>query len=87
MNIFDDDDNDNDDDDENQNGHNSANFQARTSSFCMVVDLDNTYRMMPMMMIMMMVTMMMIKRTMMMIKRRMMMKMVIAISRTCQIKF
>ena len=41
----DDDDNDEDvDDDENyQNGHNSANFQARTSKVYMVVDLDNTY--------------------------------------------
>ena len=28
----------------NQNGHNSANFQSRTSRVCMVVYLDNTYR-------------------------------------------
>ena len=33
-----------DDNDEKQNGHNSSNFQARISRFCMVVDLDNTYR-------------------------------------------
>ena len=45
-----DDDDDNDDesedddelDDEDQNGNNSANFQARSSRFCMVIDQDNT---------------------------------------------
>ena len=29
-------------DDEDQNGHNSANFQARSLTFCMVIDLDNS---------------------------------------------
>ena len=50
----DDDGNDNDDnddvdehDDDDQNGHSghySANFQARSSRFCMVIDLYNTNR-------------------------------------------
>ena len=39
------------------NGHNSANFEATTSRFCIVIDLNITYRMMiTMMMIMMMKT-------------------------------
>ena len=40
----DDDDSDDDDelDDEDQNANNSANFQARSSRFCMIIDLDNT---------------------------------------------
>ena len=29
---------------QNLNGRKSANFQAKTSRFCMVVDLDNIYR-------------------------------------------
>ena len=50
---FDDDDNNDDDDD---NSSNSVNFQARTSIFCMEVDLHNTCNMilMKMMIIMMM---------------------------------
>ena len=32
-----------------QNGHNSANFEATTSRFCMVKGLNETYRMMMMM--------------------------------------
>ena len=40
-----------------QNGHNSANFEATTSRFCIVIDLNKLYRMMiTMMMIMMMKT-------------------------------
>ena len=44
------------------NGHNSANFEATTSRFCMVIDLNEMYRIMMrmMMMTMMMVMMMMI---------------------------
>ena len=38
----DDDDYDNEHNDEDQNCHNSANFQARRSRFCMVIDLHNT---------------------------------------------
>ena len=45
---FDDDNGDNDDnndddehDGEDQNGHNSDNFQARKSRFCMVIELHN----------------------------------------------
>ena len=37
-----------------QNGHNSANFEATISRFYMVIDLNDTYRVM-MMMIMTMV--------------------------------
>ena len=42
----DDDYNDDDDEhnDEDQNCHNSANFQARRSRFCMVIGLHNTQR-------------------------------------------
>ena len=40
--ISDDDDEDDDNDDENDNSHNSFNFQARTSGFSIVVDLDST---------------------------------------------
>ena len=65
LNEQDDDDNDHDNDDDNDNDdeydedethHNSANFEATTSRFCMVIDLNETYRMMTttMMMIMMM---------------------------------
>ena len=50
------DDNDNHDDDNNddydENGHKLANFQARTSRFSIAFDLDNTCRMMIMIMIM-----------------------------------
>ena len=35
---------DDDKDDENQNGHNSVNFEATTSRFCMVIDINDTYR-------------------------------------------
>ena len=38
--------------------HNSANFEATTSRFCMVVDINETYRMMMTMMTMMMMMMM-----------------------------
>ena len=38
----DDDDYDNEHNDEDQNCHNSANFQARRSRFCMVWNLNNT---------------------------------------------
>ena len=40
--------------------HNSVNFDARTSRFCMEVDLYNTYNMILMKMMMMIMTMMMI---------------------------
>ena len=53
-----------------QNDHNSDNFEAITSQFCMVIDLNETYRMK--MTIMMM--------TMMMMMRRMMMKMKLIIT-------
>ena len=43
--------------------HNSANFEATTSRFCMVIDLNETY-----MMMMMTTTMMMIMMMMMMMK-------------------
>ena len=39
----DDDDNDNDDYDDNDYICNSVSFQARTSRFCMEIDLDNNY--------------------------------------------
>ena len=38
-----DDDDDDDDDDENETNHNSANFEATTSRFCMVIDINDTY--------------------------------------------
>ena len=41
-----------------QNSHNSANFQARTSIFCMEVDLDNIKGITEMMMLMIMMIMM-----------------------------
>ena len=47
---------DDDNDDSDDYSSNSVNFQARTSIFCMEVDLDNTYNMM---MIMLMTMMMM----------------------------
>ena len=49
----DDDDNDDDDeknDDEDETNHNSVNFEAITSRFWMVIDLNETYRMMMTMM-------------------------------------
>ena len=39
---YDDNDDDNELDEEDQICNNSANFQARNSRFCTVVDLDNT---------------------------------------------
>ena len=39
---YDDNDYNSDDDDEDQNGNNSANFQARSSRCCVVIDVDNT---------------------------------------------
>ena len=65
----DDSDDDNEVDDDDQICNKSGNFQARSSRFSMVIDLDNTQRMIPTMMIMMMVVMMM-----MMIMMNMMMK-------------
>ena len=47
-----------DDDDENKTNYNSANFKATTSRFCMVIDINEMYRMM---MTMMMMIIMMIK--------------------------
>ena len=41
---IDDDGDDDDKDDETQNGHNSTNFEATTSRFCMVIDINDTYR-------------------------------------------
>ena len=35
-----------DDDENNTNWHNSANIQARSSRFCMVIHVDSTYRLM-----------------------------------------
>ena len=37
---IDDDGDDDDKDDETQNGHNSANFEATTSRFCMKIDIN-----------------------------------------------
>ena len=37
------DDDDDEHDDEDHYHHNSANFQARSFSFCMILDLENTY--------------------------------------------
>ena len=48
------------------NGHNSVNFEATTSRFCMVIDLNETYMMM--MTTMMMMTMMMMRMMMMKMK-------------------
>ena len=81
---FDDDNNDNDDDNdddddehngEDQNGHNSDNFQARKSRFCMVIDLNNTQRILLMKMLIMMIMMII-----MMMMMNMMMKIKIAIT-------
>ena len=46
YNDEDDSDDDDDDelDDEDQNGHYSVNFPAKSSIFCMVIDLYNTKR-------------------------------------------
>ena len=41
-----------------QNGHNLSNFEATTSRLCMVIDLNDTYKMM---MTMTMIKMMMMK--------------------------
>ena len=41
-----------------QNGHNVANFEATFSRFCMVIGLNDIYRMMTTMMIMMIRTIM-----------------------------
>ena len=46
------------DDDEDEYSCNSVNFQARTSRFCMEIDLDNSYQIMMMIMIMMLMMMM-----------------------------
>ena len=54
------------DDDEDEYSYNSVNFQAKTSRFCMEIDLDNSYQIMMMMMIIIMM-MMMIMMLMMMI--------------------
>ena len=63
MTFFDDDDNDNGDD----YSCNSVNFQARTSRFCMEIDLDNIYLIMMMMMMTIMMMMMIMMLMMMMI--------------------
>ena len=57
---------------ESLNGHYSANFEATTSRFSMVIDLNETYRMM-----MMMMMMTMIMTIMMMMVRMMKMKIII----------
>ena len=49
------------DDDEDEYSCNSVNFQARTSRFCMEVDLDNIYQIMLMIMTMMIMMIMLIK--------------------------
>ena len=54
-NDDDDDDDDDEDEDEDEINHNSANFEATTSRFCMVIDLNETYRMMITTMMMMMI--------------------------------
>ena len=46
-----------------QNDHNSANFEATTSRFCMVIDLNDTYEMMLIMMLMIIMMMIMIMKT------------------------
>ena len=51
---YDDDDEEEENDDEDETNHNSANFEATTSRFCMVKDINETYRMMMTMMTMMM---------------------------------
>ena len=43
---YDDNDDDDDDDEEDETNHNSANFKATTSRFCMVIDINEMYRMM-----------------------------------------
>ena len=51
-------------DDEDQNYHILANFQARSSKYCMVIHLDSTCRLMTILMMMktkMMMIMMMLK--------------------------
>ena len=55
-NEDDDEDNDDNDDEDDDDDYscNSVNFQARTSRFCMEVDLHNTYNMILIKMIMMM---------------------------------
>ena len=53
----DDDDNDDDDDehdDRDQNGHNSANFQAKCSKFCMAIHPVSTHRLMIMILMILM---------------------------------
>ena len=59
-----------DDYDEDETNHNSANFDATTSRFCMVIDLNETYMMMmtTTMMMMMMMTMKMMMIMMMKMK-------------------
>ena len=49
---------------ETQNGHNSANFEATTFRFCMVIDINEMYRMMMTMMTTMMMMIMMMRRMM-----------------------
>ena len=62
-NDNDDDDNDNDDnDDDDDYSCNSVNFQARTSRFCVEVDLHSTYNMILMKMIMTMMMMIVMRK-------------------------
>ena len=51
------------DDDEDEYSCNSVNFHARTSRFCIEIDLDNSYQIMIMMIMMMMMMMMIIAVT------------------------
>ena len=51
-----------------KNSYNSANFEARSLKFCMVVDLDNTHRRRMTMMTKMMMNMIMMSKMMMKIK-------------------
>ena len=53
--------------DEDEYSCNSVNFQARTSRFCMEIDLDNSYQIMMMMMMIMMMMIMMLMMMMMII--------------------
>ena len=71
MTFFDGDD-DFGDDDEDEYRCKSVNFQARTSSFCMKVCLDNTYNMLTMKIVIIILMLMMI----------VMIKMIIALSQS-----
>ena len=57
-----------------------VNFEARASTFCMVVDLSGTLRIVSLMMVIMAMMMMMIMIMMMMMKMNLMMKIKISIT-------